>query len=94
MPKRGYQGCKRIGSRTNCGLRPRAKVIGRVGNKLTYQFPCGYTLTEVLMHGPGRLRKPADEWTIKFFERYWSQGVIYQCPKCLRDERKQQKEKQ
>lgn len=91
MGKRGYLGAKRIGSRTNCGITPRAKVIAKIGNKLTYLFPCGYTKTEVFMHGPGRLRKPADEWTLKFFARYWKDGVIYQCPRCLREERKKQK---
>lgn len=93
--RRGYLGAKRIGSKTMCGISPRAKVVGRDGNKHTYRFPCGYECTEVLMVGPRGMRKPADEWTMKFFERYWgkSNGVIYQCPRCLREERKAQKEK-
>lgn len=92
MGRRGYVGAKRIGSKTNCGIIPRAKVVSRDGNKLTYRFPCGYEQTEVLMHGKGKMRKPADDWTLKFFARYWGDGVIYQCPKCLREERKKQKE--
>lgn len=92
MGRRGYVGARRIGSKTMCGVSPRAKVIARVGNKLTYRFPCGYEQTEVLMHGKGKQRKPADEWLLNFFGRYWGDGVTYQCPKCLRDERKKQKE--
>lgn len=92
MGRRGYVGAKRIGSKTNCGISPRAKVVARDGNKHTYLFPCGYRHTTVLMIGPHGRKKPADEWTMKFFERYWVQGVIYQCPRCLREERKKQKE--
>lgn len=92
---RGYLSGKRTGSRTMCGLLPRAKVVGRTGNKLTYLFPCGHKRTEVMMVGPAGARKPADEGTMRFFERYWGegQGVSYQCPKCLREERKAAKKK-
>jgi hypothetical protein len=70
---------------TQCGLYgSRAKVIGRDGNTLTYRWPCGYERTETLMHGPGRLRKPADLSVVAFFSRYWSDGVTYECPRCRR----------
>jgi hypothetical protein len=73
---------------TTCGLLHgaggRAKVVGRDGNKLTYRWPCGYEKTEVLMHGPGRLRKPAPADLVAFFARYWAQGVTYECPRCRR----------
>ena len=59
-------------------------VIASDGNKLTYRWPCGYEKTEVFMIGPGRLRKPADEGMVKFFFRYWSGGVTYECPRCRR----------
>lgn len=93
MPKRGYVGAKRIGSKTNCGITPRARVVRCVGNRCTYRFPCGYELTNVMMIGPRGARKPADEWTMQFMARYWqkSNGVIYQCPRCLREERKAQR---
>lgn len=89
-------GAKQLGSKTMCGVSPRAQVIGRIGNKLTYQFPCGHERTEVMMVGPRGGRKPADEWTMKFFERYWGggQGVVYQCPQCLRAERSKIKHKE
>jgi hypothetical protein len=71
--------------KTQCGLYgQRAKVIGSDGNKLTYRWPCGYEKTEMLMVGPGRLRKPADAGLVKFFVRYWGSGVTYECPRCRR----------
>jgi hypothetical protein len=72
-------------SKTQCGLYGRrAKVIASDGNQLTYRWPCGYEKTEVFMVGPGRLRKPADAWQVKFFSRYWVDGVNYECPRCRR----------
>jgi hypothetical protein len=44
------------------------------------------------MVGPGRLRKPADAWLVKFFSRYWSDGVTYECPQCRRAALKKEKE--
>lgn len=79
---------------TVCGLAGhRAKVIARDGSTLTYRWPCGYEKTEVMMIGPGRLRRPADEATMKFFARYWANGVTYQCPRCLREAKKAKKKK-
>jgi len=79
-------------SETQCGLYgARAKVIAINGNKLTYRWPCGYEKTEVLMVFPGRLRKPADYWQVKFFSRYWADGVTYECPRCRRHALKKRK---
>ena len=74
---------KTIQQGTICGLAGhRAKVIARDGNRLTYRWPCGYEKTEVFMLGKP-LNKPADEQTVRFFARYWADGVTYQCPRCL-----------
>lgn len=71
--------------KTQCGMYGnRAKVIASDGNKLTYRWPCGYEKTGVFMIGPSRLRKPADAWHMKFFARYWADGVTYECPRCRR----------
>jgi len=79
--------------KTQCGLYgQRAKVIASVGNTLTYRWPCGYEKTEVFMVGPGRLRKPADAWQVKFLSRYWSDGVTYECPQCRRAALNKEKE--
>jgi hypothetical protein len=70
---------------TQCGLYGhRARVVRRDGNRLTYRWPCGYEKTEVLMQGPGRLRRPAPPDVVAFFSRYWSDGVTYECPRCRR----------
>lgn len=87
MSKRGYVGGKRVGSKTTCGLHPRAKVIAREGNKLTYLFPCGHKRTEVFMQGPAGAKRPAPIEVVTLFARYWAQGVSYQCPRCLRKEK-------
>ena len=54
---------------TTCGTVRRAVVVAQDGNKLTYRWPCG-------------MRRPASEWQVKFFSRYWADGVSYPCPKC------------
>ena len=80
---------KTIQQGTVCGLAgSRAKVIAQDGNKLTYRWPCGYEKTEVMTIGHGHLKKPADAATMKFFSRYWANGVTYQCPRCLREAKK------
>jgi hypothetical protein len=79
--------------KTQCGLYGRrAVVIASDGNKLTYRWPCGYEKTEVFMIGPGRLQKPADAGMVKFFVRYWSGGVTYECPRCRRAALKKERE--
>jgi hypothetical protein len=79
---------------TQCGMYGhRAKVISVDGNMLTYRWPCGYEHTETLMHGPGRLRKPASPDVVTFFARYWAQGVTYECPRCRRKAIRRLKEK-
>jgi hypothetical protein len=67
---------------TTCGTIKRAIVIAQDGNKLTYRWPCGFEKTETLMAGPRGMRRPASEWQVKFFSRYWADGVSYPCPKC------------
>jgi hypothetical protein len=81
---------------TMCGLQMRgagrAKVIGVDGNKLIYRWPCGYERAEVFTQGVGRLKRPASPEMVKFFARYWSQGVTYECPRCRRAALKKKKE--
>lgn len=69
---------------TTCGTIRRAIVIARDGNRLTYRWPCGFEKTETLMSGPRCLRRPASEWEVKFFARYWADGVNYPCPRCTK----------
>jgi hypothetical protein len=71
---------------TQCGIRPRAFVSEYLGNEFTFQFPCGYTKTEVLMVGHGAYKQPAGSYAAAFFAKYWrqGQGVSYECPRCRR----------
>jgi hypothetical protein len=74
-----------------CGTIKRAIVVAQDGNRLTYLWPCGYKRTETLMTGPRGMRQPASEWQVKFFSRYWSDGVSYPCPRCKKAQKQAQK---
>jgi|PlaIllAssembly_1097288.scaffolds.fasta_scaffold1023442_2 hypothetical protein len=78
---------------TLCGIRPRAWVVEATGNLLTYEWPCGYRKTEILMTGHGALRQPAGDAASAMFARYWrkdNSGVGYECPRCRRAARRAQ----
>ena len=72
----------------SCGLHgQRARVIAQEGNTITYRWPCGYEKTETLEIGPRGMRKPMSASQLKFFAKYWADGVTYQCPRCKRKKR-------
>lgn len=71
--------------KTQCGLYGnRAKVVARDGVTITYRWPCGYEKSEVLTIGAGKLKRPASADMVAFFEKYWADGVTYECPRCRR----------
>lgn len=93
MGSKGYVGGKRIGSTTMCGLHPRAVAVGCDGARITYRFPCGHVRTETLKVGPVGRKVPAAPQLAARMAKWWSDGVSYQCPACLRAERAAAKKK-